>query len=950
MEFTDAQKEAILASGQALQILACAGSGKTEVLARRVVKHLLDGIPPESIVAFTFTEKAAGELKDRIESRAAEANKHFQSLPPCSAGLFVGTIHSYCLHLLQRLGGKYEIFDPLSEEREWALLQRFARRLGVVDLMNQTWPGRPISVKRAVEVFQRNLSVAYNERLKHDVLQKRASDFAQVFERYAELLSRMQLLSFDQMIDLACNELAPGGRLRKALDGKVSAVFVDEYQDLNRAQEELLRHLTDMGASLTVVGDDDQAIYQWRGGEVSLFLDFGIRYPDAVSKTLSENHRSVPAIVKVASGFASSITQRKAKSMLPVRPEPCTAVELLVADTPEEEAECIMHRVHSLVRAGHKLSDMAVLYRSVRTSASPLVQILRKEKIPFALVGRLSILDRPEIALLARVFIWWAGGKWMPNEEEEVVTPERLASDIVDLTGVSEAQAAQILSQLERMGTDLLENGVYNIAQTYMDMLRLLGLPVLGPEQKRQEQQLGQFSHLLAEFEHAQRRAAPQEFRHSKIPSAAEEEAEDGAIELTGPAAEKAAEIRPAIASGQVFLWRLRVFLEEFGSQAAEEMPNRPALDADALNIMTVHQSKGLEFPIIFLPALVDRRFPSARMGEKQLWYLPEDLFDVTRYQGKEDDERRLFYVAMTRARELLVLSCFTQYAGSKAKVSRFLKDLIKGPHSDCLMKMGECNPAICGKTNGSCEVLSADFGQLLTFSECSYKYYLRYVCGFEPPIAPELGFGKLLHHVIAELARSSRGGRPPTSVDIDAILDHSFYLPFAGPIAYDKLFKAAKRRLTNYVRNYGRDLVRTIEPERAFEIPLDYARIRGRIDLVLRAEGGGSEEVELVDFKTAVKRPPSRTHQNQLRMYGEAARALGMKPVKLVIHDLDSDQGGAIVVEENEAEVASFRTELHQWLQDIREREFSPRSGSTQCPSCDFARLCEPIAPRKRK
>jgi len=949
MQLTEAQKEAIAAPVPKLQILACAGSGKTEVLARRTVRYLLEGVQPDSIVAFTFTEKAAGELKDRIEQRATEADERFRALPPSAAGLFVGTIHSYCLHLLQECGGIYEIFDPLSEEREWALLHRFGRRLGLVELMTQTWPGRPVSVRRAVEIFRRSLAVVYNERIPRWVLEARVPAFAGAIQRYEELLARMQLLSFDQMIERACAELAPGGKLRQALDGRVREVLVDEYQDLNWAQEELLQRLVDLGAHLTVVGDDEQAIYQWRGGDVSLFLRFPERHPQAQRRELAENHRSLPPIVTVATSFATTIRERVPKSMIAARAGSRPAIELVAVGTPEEEAEHLVQRMRALLDAGHRPADIAVLYRSVRTSARPLVAALRKEGLPFALTGRLSLLDRPEMALLTRIFVLWAGGTWQPDEEREVVTPERLAEDIADLTGVSGVRAGRIVAELEQLGSRLLKDGVWDLIGTYLEMLRIIGLPTQGLERQRQEQGLGRLSQLLTDFEHAQRRAAPADWLRVAIPSASEEAAEDAAVLASRPEGGEPPVARPGMSSGEVFLARLRVFLEEFASQAAEETPLGPTLDRDAVNIMTIHQAKGLEFPIVFVPALVERRFPSARMGREEPWYIPADLFAKERYQGREDDERRLFYVAMTRARELLVLSWFTAYPRGTADCSRFVKDLARMEEKEHLQKGGTCRPTVYAKSVGEPAILDTDFGQLLTFSECPYKFYLRHVCGFEPPLALELGYGKVLHHVVAELARRSRGMRTPTSADVDEILSQAFYLPFASPIAHEQLYKAARRRLVNYVRNHGHELVRTIEPERRFEVPMGLARVRGRIDLILQAEGSGSPGIELVDFKTAANRPPSRQHQNQLRMYAEAVRALGMNPIRLAIHDLDADNGGRILVEESESEVAMFRAELRQWLEEIHAGRFpSKRSGLT-CPSCDFQNLCQAHDRRSR-
>lgn len=943
MQFSKDQEEAISISAPALQIIACAGSGKTEVLAQRTVRLLLNSVKSESIVAFTFTEKAASELEDRIAKRAAEADQRFQALPPSSAGLFVGTIHSYCLRMLQEYGGIYELFDPLTEEREWALLHRFGRRLGLVDLMTQTWPGRPVSVKRAVEIFRRNLAVYYNDSIPLPILTERVPALANVIRNYEKLLLGMQLLSFDQMIEKACIELSPERRLAQALRGHVKQVLVDEYQDLNRAQEKLLQRLVDLGANITVVGDDDQAIYQWRGGDVSLFLDFVKRHRQAQRQMLADNYRSTPAIVTAASSFAETIKEREPKSMSPIRLDFNPALELISANDPDEEAKLIVKRIRLLVNSGHKFGDIAVLFRSVRTSAKPLGDALRREGIPIAMTGKLSLLDRPEMALLTRIFVFWAGGNWSPDEEQEVITPERLIRDIANLTQVNIAGARKIFKKLSDLGNSLVNSGIYDLIRVYQEMLKIIGLPIDGPDRQRQEQGLGRFSQLLADFEHSQRRAVPKEWLQTIIPAASQEISEDMIIISNVPEEGKKEEFyRQMPGPAQIFLTRLRVFLEEFSSRAAEETPMSPTLEPDAVNIMTIHQAKGLEFPIVFVPALIDRRFPAR--SEKELWYIPDDLFEQARYEGREDDERRLFYVAMTRARELLVLSWFNKYqSGGNARVSRFISDLAKICDRQHLKKSGECSPLVCLKSDTDKPLLDTDFSELFTFNECPYKFYLRYVCGFQPPIAPALNYGKLLHHAVAELARYSKGRKSPSLADVEQVLSNDFYLPCAGPIKYQELYRAAQRRLQNYVKNYGQELVRTIEPERHFDVPLELARVRGRIDLLLQAEEGGTLDVELVDFKTAAERPPSVQHQNQLRLYAEAVRALGMNPVRLIIHDLDADNGGRISVEDDEEKVATFRYELRKWIEDISRHKFSTKRVSVRCRNCDFKIFCQP-------
>ena len=658
---------------------------------------------------------------------------------------------------------------------------------------------------------------------------------------------------------------------------------------------------------------------------------------------LADNYRSIPAIVTAASGFAGTIKQREPKSMLPVRSDSTPALELIAANNSDDEAIRIVRRIRLLINGGHKFGDIAILFRSVRTSARPLVDRLRQANIPFAMTGKLSLLDRPEMALLTRIFVFWAGGTWRPDEEEEVITPERLIKDISNLTGLNITKANEIFTRLNDLGNILMNSGIYDLIGVYQEMLKIIGLPIDGPDRQRQEQGLGRLSQMLADFEHSQRRAVPKEWLQTIIPAATQEVSEDAAIISSLPEEGKKEEAyRQMPGLGQIFLTRLRVFLEEFSSRAAEESPMNPTLDPDAINIMTVHQAKGLEFPVVFVPALIEGRFPSK--SRKEPWYLSDDLFDKERYEGREDDERRLFYVAMTRARELLSLSWFTEYqSGKSTKVSHFIADLAKTCDHQSLKKGGECSPSVCHKIDVETQLLDTDFSELFTFNECPYKFYLRYICGFQPPIAPELNYGKVLHHVLAELARHSRGQKPPSPAYVEEVLSGGFYLPFAGPIKHQQLYQAAQQRLQNYAKDFGQELVRTIEPERRFDVPLELARVRGRVDLLLRAEGGSPQDVELVDFKTAAERPPSSQHQNQLRLYAEAVRVLGLNPVRLVIHDLNADNGGRILVEENEGKAAAFRDELHVWIEDIRECKFLTKRISVKCRKCDFKTFCRP-------
>lgn len=989
-ELTPEQQAAVVHPARRLSIVASAGSGKTEVLARRVVLRLLEGADPASIIAFTFTEKAAEELKARIEARAAEASPAFAELPPVARGLFVGTTHGWAFQMLQQLGGEYGAVDALTEEQEWALLFRLARRLGIVDLyaalQGKGAPaaagvGARVATAPAVHVFLRSAEVVHNERVDRETLRREAPEFAAVLERYEALLQEMRLVPFRLMLSRAVDELGPGGHLRARLQGVVRHVFVDEFQDFNRTQDELLARLVSLGADVTVVGDDDQAVYQWRGGDVRVFTSFARRH-GAETVQLARNHRSRPEIVEFAAHLVRGLDGRIEKELQAARERVAGGcVEFIHADTPEEEALVISRRIERLLEEGIEPGHIAVLYRSVRTSARPLVEALRARRIPVSVVGKTSLLAHPEMALIARILVWWAGGRWYPNPDftPEVVTDQVVRAELARVLGGDEPSLEPIVRRLAEMGRSVREHGVDDSVALLHEMLTVLGLPRRDPVE---ELGLGRLSELLSEFDHAMRRAAPRHLYEAPAagaaPGAADEALEDAAMRpaeqdgsavAAGTGAPGPSTHVLGVTRGEVYLARLRAFLEEFAGRAAEETPDRLPGSANAVQVMTVHQAKGLGFPVVFVPSLVERRFPSALMGRPQVWLVPPALFDRERYEGREEDEARLLYVALTRAKELLVLSMFRRYPGGEggngaqglpAKPSRFLTGPLKPALALAVPGGSAPPPRGAPGVRVATEPVMLDFSQIITYAECGRQYWLRYVCGFQPRLAPEIGFGRMLHHLVAELARQAMQGRVPSERDVKRLVAQHFYLPLAGPVPSARLREAARRRLSAYVRRHAPELARTLKVEAGFEVPLAAARIRGRVDLLLRADGAGridSQEaadgpagapghgqrvsVELIDFKTSANRPPSEIHVNQLRLYAEALARLGYEPVRMAIHDLDDEHGARSEVPHDERARSAFRDRLEEWVDGLRSGRYPPASDVATCRACDFRTFC---------
>jgi DNA helicase II / ATP-dependent DNA helicase PcrA len=890
-----------------LQVIACAGSGKTEAISRRVAQLVVDGTPPEAIIAFTFTERAAAAMKSRILLRVAErlGDGVLDRLSP----MYVGTIHAYCMRMLQDHVPQYANYDVLDDHRHAGLLSRERRRLQLERLGDSRhWA--------PIHGFLRSVDVVENELIKPAKLKDTA--FGDCYEDYCEVLQRYHFLTFGQLIKAAVEALQTPDIFAR-VHGPLRHLIVDEYQDINPAQERLIELLSQPPVTLCVVGDDDQAIYQWRGSNVQNMLSFKQRYK-ADTRSLSVNRRSRPGIIKAANTFARSIDPRLTKKMEPHRPDEGPQVHCWAADRAEDEATIIAQTIRKLANRGYRYRDMAVLLRSVRTSSPPILEALKKAGIPVRCAGRTGLFLQPEAQLLGRTYAWLAGNSWKPEQwgKAEEVDLAGLVADYGEVFGPSSGLKQKLSAYLqdwqERARGD---NDSANLVLELYRLLRLLGVHQwdLGdPQWAARMGCLARFSELLADFEHVRRRARW--------------------VEENGGSVYRGGQSR-----GQWYYRNLFNYIQYYALDAYEEFAGEETHDLNAVDIITVHQAKGLEWPVVFVPCLVSGRFPSRYAGGAEDWLVPEKAFSKAarlRYEGSDADERRLFYVAMTRARDMLYLSrC--QRKKNRFAPSPFLVAVAGG--DPALATTLPLPPRFKPEADAAEDKPTISFSELAAYDDCPRSYRLMSLLGFQPQLVAELGYGKAIHHILRRIADWVRKkGKLPDAKAVERIFREEFYLPFAHRAAYAQLREAADRLVGQYLGKYSDDLFRIWQTERPFELHLKNGIVSGRADVILDCEGGTPGSLALVDYKTATEVADSDISAFQLAVYTAAGLGEGINIRGAYLHDLS--QGQRIVVPVLEQAKAA-RARADQLVKRIVGRQFEARPEKSRCGQCDVRFVC---------
>jgi DNA helicase-2/ATP-dependent DNA helicase PcrA len=909
MKLTESQRRAIEYGGRNLQLIACAGSGKTEVVARRVVYLLTPGRPdslsPRNIVAFTFTDKAAAELKDRIVRRTREALGDL----PGMAEMFVGTIHAFCLELLKSETSKYLKFEVLNEVQQALLVDRYSQRGGLTTSTDLS--GRPLRRYRDTPYYTEALSILREA----DVVEAHLNGCTVVngLENYRALLEEHSYLDYSSILEAAVDILTNDVGVRERLAERVRYLIVDEYQDVNPVQEAIVWSLHELGARVCVVGDDDQTIYQWRGSDVENILTFKKRYPAVEQIELEENFRSSEGIVETAGAFIEQNVARLPKAMKPTGAqtyEPGDIVALSFQDA-DEEARYIAATAKALrgvaftedgKERGLSWSDMAVLLRSVKASAEPITRALREAGIPYVVTGMTNLFRTSE-AEAARALFYFMGDRVGVTEAtiEQAWIDADLGLDCAALKaavkGVARAKAALTDPDQKRWGQ-------YSIQRVFLNFLDEAGVReerVPGGRGEVVFYNLGKFSQLISDFETIHYHSKPVE----KYASFAD-------------------------------------FLQyRAGDAYPEGWQDNQYANPDAVRIMTVHQAKGMQWPVVFVPALVKNRFPVKKPGGRNVWHLlpRQAIRRQERFEGGLEDERRLFYVAMTRSQKFLHLT-WGPLPGNQLfqKPSVFWEEILASKYVKRRVPDYSSRRRLPPKARAGVTNVVFSFSDLKYFFECPYQFKLRVLYGFNAPIHEALGYGKSLHDALAEVhARAIRGDIADVS-EVPRLVDKHLRVPYAYPALREELEAAAERVLREYLRDNAALFDKIEFSEKQIEISLDGGvNVVGRIDLVRRIDTG---ETTIVDVKSSERAQAEDVTEAQLHVYALGYQELtGRRPDYVEVYELDERKRRRRSVDDDFIEDVKARTRAA--ADALRSGLLPPSPAPKKCAACDYRGMC---------
>jgi len=930
------QKKAVEHGKGPLLIVAGAGTGKTHVITKRIA-YLIHKkkVKPEEILALTFTDKAAGEMEERVDLLLDESY----------IDLWVMTFHAFCKRTLQMHGldiGLPTDFKLLNTTDSWLFIRKHLQKF---ELDYYKPLGSPTKFIRAlVSHFARckdqNITpqnyLNYVKTIKDKDEKARVKEVAQAYSAYQRILLNENSLDFGDLINYTIRLFEKRPRILRQYQDKFKYILVDEFQDTNWAQYELVKMLAAPKNNLTMCGDGKQAIYRFRGASYGTIVQFCNDFPAAKRVILDQNYRSRQEILDVAyKSIQNNPQQFKISPEIDKKLEAAKGVEGLVEHlhfkTLEKEVRGVINKIAELKEQDKQasFSDFAILVRANNT-AQAFCRTMERNNMPYSfaaskgLYSKSIILDTisyfkllddyhespalyrilklpflripdQDIALITR---------WSSRKSQSIYKTLQQLSLIEEISKRTGERVVFLLSMIEKHTQLAKHRGVSEVFIYFLEDIGYLDY-LTKTMDKRSIDYINQFYSKINAFESANMDAGLSNFMR---------------------------ELEMEIESGEE--GSLDFDLEQ---------------GLSAVRIMTIHKAKGLEFKYIFIVNLVNRRFPA--IGRSDPIEIPQTL---AKEPTPEKDihlqeERRLFYVAMTRAKEGLFFTSALDYGGArKKKLSRFLGEIgFTGEYAqvvDSSTLVRSPKRATTGAVDKKMPMPKYfSYTQFAAFENCPLQYKFAHI--FKIPIRGKsvFSYGKTLHNTLEKFVREDSIKK----LSLDKLLE--IYKKewiddwFDSNEEKKKYFEQGIKSLRVFYNNYRKKAPEVLQInsspalEQGFKLKIGGQRIIGKIDRIDKIKGG----VELIDYKTGKPKDKlEKRDKEQLLIYQIACeKALGLSPQKLSYYYLNSGETRSFLGSSGEKQKQEEKIKL--LIENIKKSKFEPTPG-WQCKFCDFKNICE--------
>lgn len=982
-QLNKAQKEAVAYADGPLLIVAGAGTGKTTVITEKV-RFLLEEkeVRPEQILALTFTEKAATEMQERIEEKLGMGIYDMQ----------ISTFHAFCQDILETYGleaGLPNQFKLVTDTDAWLLMREHLYDFGLKYYRPLGNPTRHIHEmlkhfsKCKDELITPAEYIEYAEGIKldgddvHTEERNKLLEIANAYHAYNQMLLNNNALDFGDLIFYTVKLLQESPSVKKKLQQRFKYILVDEFQDVNWAQYVLTRSLAD-GGQLTVVGDDDQSIYAFRGASVSNILRFQEDFNNAKNIVLNENYRSRQEILDIAyqsiqnnnpdrleiklgvdKKLVASNSKFQGKNIEP-------AVQHISVATLDDEVKAVVEKIIQLKQTDVTVTwdDFAILVRA-NNHAEPFIRGLQNQGIPYEFLAAVGLFKQPIVMDAINFFKVVDYHHDSPSLYRILRMPciEFSEEDMQKVTSNAKRKTISYYEILKRASEfHLSEEGIEKANK----ILTLIHEAV----QKSRTEKPSKILHHFFE-----------ESGCSKFLVKKEQEGDDGVIHQVNHLRQffellaRYEETTPDA--------HLKNFLEQYNyilESGDEGKLYQPTDTPDSVNIMTVHGSKGLEFKYVFIVNLVEDRFPTRRRGEAI--ELPVDLIKEKLPDGDYhiQEERRLLYVAMTRAKEKLFLTSGKNYGGVREKkISRFLVELgfsnsREGTsYGENEEKVEKINSQIQNENGKALYQLpkTFSFSQLQTYEACPYRYKLSNIIKIPTKSTASFSFGTTMHSTLQKFyekiqdmnaqkqsnlfdifeaatqthsLESSSEVKVPSLSDLQKIYEENFITDwYKDKRQREDYFQKGKEILNTFYKANEENWNIPAALESSFKIKVGDYTIKGRID---RIDKLADNTIEIIDYKTGqTKEKLTSEDKQQLLIYqivaenSPAYRKLG-KVSKLTFYYLNDNVRTSFVGKDKELEVLREKVIAH--INKIYSGDFTPTPNPMVCGYCDFRDICE--------